>query len=244
MPGDHFYDLLRFKPGEKEGFQCEANPFKALAEHDAACSKCQCPYGLTGQDVPSSLPIAPMNQNPTTCVGPLDLDIDVFSYDLEWTHAQADWPATTGCDALSFDPSLAANPTTTDTDTASGVDVVLSVPQFQDPNTPSPSELKASTITFPKGFSLNPSAADGKVTCSDAAVVGRHRRRGALPGVLEDRHGRPRQLRAAGADQRLPLPGRAEARRAVPDGPDGKRLRHRGEAPRQRSTPTRQTASS
>ena len=34
----------------------------------------------------------------------------------------------------------------------------------------------------------------------------------ALPGVLEDRHGRPRQLGAAGADQRLPLPGRAEAR--------------------------------
>ena len=123
--------------------------------------------GWPGRNVPSSLPIAPMNQAPTTCVGPLESTIDVFSYDLEWTHAQADWPATTGCDALSFDPSLAANPTTTDTDTASGVDVVLSVPQFQDPNTPSPSELKESTITFPKGFSLNPSAADGKVTCSD-----------------------------------------------------------------------------
>ena len=53
-------------------------------------------------------------------------------------------------------PEPRGNPTTTEHDTASGVDVVLSVPQFQDPNTPSPSELKESTITFPKGFSLNP----------------------------------------------------------------------------------------
>lgn len=167
VPGDHFYDLMRFKPGEKEGFQCEENPFNAMAEHNADALKLQCPYGLAGRNVPSSLPIAPMNQNPTTCVGPLYSTMEVFSYDLEWTHAQSSWPATTGCDALSFDPSLAANPTTTNTDSSSGVDVVLSVPQFQDPNTPSPSELKESTITFPKGFSLNPSAADGKLTCTD-----------------------------------------------------------------------------
>jgi hypothetical protein len=167
VPGDHFYDIMRFRPGEKEGFQCETNPFKAMAEHDAAALKLLCPFGIAGREVPSSLPIAPLNQSPTTCVGPLVSTMEVFSYDLEWTHAQSDWPETTGCDALSFDPSLAANPTTTNTDTASGVDVVLTVPQFQDPKTPSPSELKASTITFPKGFSLNPSAADGKLTCTD-----------------------------------------------------------------------------
>ena len=107
-------------------------------------------------------------QNPTTCVGPLESTIRVLSYDLGRTQAADPWPATTGCDALSFDPSLAANPTTTNSDSASGLEVVINAPQFQDPNTPSPSELKASLMTLPEGFSLNPSAAAGKTTCSDA----------------------------------------------------------------------------
>lgn len=168
VPGDEFYDMLRFLPGESQGFQCiGGNPFKALIEHDREKLLQICPEGLVGRDVPSSLPVAPLNQNPTTCVGPLGSTMDVFSYDLEWTHAESGWPETTGCDGLTFDPSLAANPTTTDTDSASGLEVVLNVPQFQDPKVPSPSELKANSVTLPDGFSLNPSAVDGKVTCSD-----------------------------------------------------------------------------
>jgi hypothetical protein len=169
VPNDHFYDFLRFKPGNdgKEGFQCEQNPFQPMVEHNEQGVKELCFYGLEGRDVPSSLPIAPMLQNPTRCAGPMKTKMEVFSYDLEWSEAEWDWPETTGCDALSFDPSLAANPTTTNTDSASGVEVKIEVPQFQDPNTPSPSELRKSRMTLPPGFSLNPSAADGKVTCSD-----------------------------------------------------------------------------
>ena len=74
----------------------------------------------------------------------------------------------TGCDQLSFNPSLYAQPTTTETDTASGIDVNLSVPQQLSPNVPSPSELRATTVTLPAGFSINPNAADGKTSCSDA----------------------------------------------------------------------------
>jgi hypothetical protein len=125
-------------------------------------------FGLSEPPIPSSLPIAPLMQNPTTCVGPLESTIKVLAYDLGRTRGSDPWPATTGCDALSFDPSLAANPTTTNSDSASGLEVVINAPQFQDPSTPSPSELKASLMTLPEGFSLNPSAAAGKTTCSDA----------------------------------------------------------------------------
>ena len=53
-----------------------------------------------------------------------------------------DWPATTGCDQLTFNPSLTATPTTGAADSASGLDVTLRVPQTQSPTAPSPSEIR------------------------------------------------------------------------------------------------------
>ena len=73
----------------------------------------------------------------------------------------------TGCDQLSFNPSLYAQPTTSATDSASGIDVNLSVPQQFSASTPSPTELRAATVDLPEGFSINPNAADGKTSCSD-----------------------------------------------------------------------------
>src|SRR5262249_55594118 len=65
-------------------------------------------------------------------------------------------------------PSLTVKPTTSEADTASGLDADLKVPQQQSPTTPSPSEIRAASITLPPGFSINPNAADGKLTCADA----------------------------------------------------------------------------
>jgi hypothetical protein len=168
VPGDKFFDPMRFAPGAPLPWEfCAENPTTAMEAHDAEALAKACPLIPGKTPVPSSLPIAPLTQNPTTCTGPLTSELEVLSYDLEWDRAIAPWPATTGCDKLSFNPSLAANPTTTNADTASGLEVVLKVPQYQDPNVPSPSTLRASTITLPEGFSLNPNAADGKTSCSD-----------------------------------------------------------------------------
>ena len=173
VPGEKFYDAVRITPSEGAGenggaFQCSEYPVPALVEKNLANLEAACnQYGWVVRNNPSSMPIAPMMSNPTTCVGPLESRIDVLAYDLGRTHATDVWPATTGCDALSFDPSLAANPTTENTDSPSGLEVVVNVPQFQDPTTPSPSQLKASLMTLPKGFSINPSVAAGKTTCSD-----------------------------------------------------------------------------
>ncbi len=173
VPGEHYYDFLRIPPSEAKtenggALQCKESPIPYLVKRDVASLIAACgQFGWTVRDIPSSLPIAPMMQNPTTCAGPLESTIDVLAYDLGRTHASDPWPATTGCDGLSFDPSLGANPTTTNTDSPSGLELNIDVPQFQDPTTPSPSELKASVMTLPEGFSLNPSAAPGKATCSD-----------------------------------------------------------------------------
>ena len=118
--------------------------------------------------VPSNSPEKPFLDNPTTCGVPLNASLDVLSYDLGATEAETTYPATTGCDQLSFNPSLFAQPTTTETDAASGLEANLQVPQGESPSVPSPSEIRATTVTLPPGFSINPNAADGKTPCSDA----------------------------------------------------------------------------
>jgi hypothetical protein len=125
-----------------------------------------CPEPATDPHASSSPPI-PFLSNPTTCSGPLATTLDTEAYDHGIAHAVTPFPAITGCDQLSFNPSLSAKPTTTESDSASGLDVDLKVPQFVSATTPSPSQIKATTITLPEGFSINPNAADGKSTCSD-----------------------------------------------------------------------------
>jgi hypothetical protein len=116
---------------------------------------------------PSSAANIPYLQNPTTCAIPLTAGLDLFYYENTFLHADTPWPATTGCDQLKFSPSLTAKPTTTQGDTASGIDMEIKVPQTQSPSVPSPSELREVTLTLPKGFSLAPPGADGKVACTD-----------------------------------------------------------------------------
>ena len=172
VPGAHEHDILRFAPGGV-GMLCRSNPLAELFEGKVPVD---CLYFVGGlgekieakKPVSSSLPIAPFTQNPTTCVGPLASSVEVTFYDHLTAGAEAPWPATTGCDKLSFNPSLAAGPTTTEADAPSGLAVDLVVPQFQDPGTPSPSEIRSGVVELPIGFSINPGAADGKSACSDA----------------------------------------------------------------------------
>ena len=116
----------------------------------------------------SNAPEEPFLSNPTTCGVPLTTSLEVVSYDRGTSNAEDSYPATTGCDQLSFNPSLSAEPTTSQTDSATGLEVNLSVPQEVSPTVPSPSELRANTVTLPAGLSINPSAADGKTYCSDS----------------------------------------------------------------------------
>ena len=122
--------------------------------------------GDTFPPTPSNSPEEPFLDNPTSCGVPLSASLEVVSYDGGTSHAQTSYPRTAGCDRLSFNPSLSAEPTTEEADSASGLDVDLSVPQLESPTTPSPSEIKEATVTLPPGFSINPNAADGKAVCS------------------------------------------------------------------------------
>jgi hypothetical protein len=174
VPAAPSHDPLRlnseFTPGAKGqtawvGQLCDANG--AISTDDPSTVQEFC----SSRSIPpsaSNSPLTPFLQNPTTCATPLMSSLEVLSYDFGTTHAEEAWPQPVGCDQLSFDPSLYAQPTTTETDTASGIDVNLSIPQPLSPTIPSPTELRGTTVTLPPGFSINPNAADGKTSCSDA----------------------------------------------------------------------------
>jgi hypothetical protein len=116
---------------------------------------------------PSNSPHIPFLTNPSSCAEQRTSSVKVVGYDGSVNTASYPWPEMTGCDQLTFNPSLSARPTTTATDSASGVDINLTVPQLLSPTFPSPSEIKGATVALPVGFSINPSAADGKLSCTD-----------------------------------------------------------------------------
>jgi hypothetical protein len=126
-------------------------------------------YGKTHHPIPSNSPETPFLQAPTTCgLTYLTSVLEVLAYDGETTYSSSSWPATTACSLLGFNPSQSITPTTEAADSPSGAEFRLTVPQFESPSVPSPSELKAAVVTLPAGFSFAPNVTNGKTTCSDS----------------------------------------------------------------------------
>jgi uncharacterized repeat protein (TIGR01451 family) len=107
--------------------------------------------------------------------------------DPTWAPASAALPPSEGCGALTFDPSLAFQPSpsteggTTQADEPSGYDVNLQVPQTESYSELATPELKTTTVTFPEGVSASPSAANGLQACSDAQIALESNEPGSCP---------------------------------------------------------------
>jgi hypothetical protein len=175
VPADPIHDNLRMLQGELRPALSETaricqGDFQTESTEDPHTMLTYC-GNILGQHehhpVPANSPPAPLLGNPTVCGKDLTATIKVVSYDTGVTHGEYPWPRTTGCELLSFNPSLAAQPTTTEADTPSGLDVELKVPQPQSTDVPSASEIKSLTVKLPEGFAINPNAADGKTWCTD-----------------------------------------------------------------------------
>ncbi len=118
----------------------------------------------------ASIPLEPLTDNPTLCTGrELNSTLLVQTYQdpTELSEAHAAYPPIEGCEKEKFEPFLQASPTTTETDSASGLNVELAAPQFET-KAVSPSEIRAATVTLPGGFTVNPDAADGQTDCTEA----------------------------------------------------------------------------
>jgi hypothetical protein len=73
------------------------------------------------------------------------------------------------CDTIPFEPSVAVDPQTEETDSPSGASVEVDLPHQTKSGgtTQETSHLRTATVALPAGMGLNPSAANGLEACSD-----------------------------------------------------------------------------
>ena len=74
----------------------------------------------------------------------------------------------TGCELVPFKPSISVQPTNTQADTPSGLNIEISLPQegLLNPSGIATADVKKAVVTLPAGESVSPSAADGLGGCS------------------------------------------------------------------------------
>jgi hypothetical protein len=159
FPADGLHDEERFlqgTPGNPAGCPGEANGF------------CASNHGSNPHQ--SHQQLIPLTDNPTVCTGqPLTVKLDVTTYQDEThpSHAEAQYPATTGCYEEAFEPVFNAALTSTRTDSAAGLELQMKASQFLG-RANSPSSLRSASLVLPEGVSINPDAADGQTACTDA----------------------------------------------------------------------------
>lgn len=128
----------------------------------------------------------PTFTNPSNCSGePLVTSIHMDSWqspgsynpdgtpnfsDPRWIGADSQSPSVTGCDQLHFEATIAAATDTASSDSPTGIQVNVAVPQTNDFETLGTPPLKKAVIELPQGISVNPSSANGLETCSLAQI--------------------------------------------------------------------------
>lgn len=87
----------------------------------------------------------------------------------------------TGCAAVPFDPELIVTPGTTQVDSPATPTIETTLPFIEGGETQSESHLRNAEITLPQGMGLNPSAANGLESCTDAQFGKGTRNKNACP---------------------------------------------------------------
>jgi|HubBroStandDraft_4_1064222.scaffolds.fasta_scaffold08252_2 hypothetical protein len=113
--------------------------------------------------------------NPTQCTPgePLVAELrNVESWEGEKVPtAKASMGPFTGCESLTFAPTIAVAPEQTQATTPTGYQVDLKVPQTEGAEGLATADLKNAVVRMPAGVVLSPSAANGLVACSEAQIA-------------------------------------------------------------------------
>jgi DNA-binding beta-propeller fold protein YncE len=142
----------------------------AAESHDA---ERYCPVHGAVNEVPGCSergPPVPFLSNPTACGGEREVRMSAEPWQQDEppvvVSASAKMPAITGCGRLHFKPTIAITPTTEASDSPSGLDVELTVPQNEDPEGLATPDLKDAVVRLPPGLTVNPSSAAGLEGCT------------------------------------------------------------------------------
>ena len=174
-------------------------------------------YGVNGAPeceggAKSNAPLKPFINAPTICGVDLQTESLVESYDHGFDRATGSFPGTTGCDQLSFNPSLFAQPTTNRTDTASGLDIDLKVPAARKPDRTVAVGDQSRDRDPPEGLLDQLERGRRQDVLLSGAGENRASARGSpMSGGLEGRVSLDHNLVSAGPAAGIRLPGRTQA---------------------------------
>jgi hypothetical protein len=93
-------------------------------------------------------------------------------YSEQWRERSATMPGLTGCDLLSFDPSIEVQADTLLADEPVGLGVNVKVPQFEESGRFATPHLKNAVVTLPLGMSVSPGVVDGIQACNETGPEG------------------------------------------------------------------------
>ncbi|HWY19061.1 MAG TPA: hypothetical protein VNY27_10190 [Solirubrobacteraceae bacterium] len=89
-----------------------------------------------------------------------------------FAEATTTMPALTGCNLLSFDPTIETLPDTLLADAPVGLGVNLNVPQSEKPGSKATPHLRDAVVTLPEGLSISPGIVDGIQACDETGAHG------------------------------------------------------------------------
>ena len=164
VPGDSRHDLQR-------GWGCLYEARDATPHPPCATSEGKAPL--------------PFLSLPTSCDSAMSTKVQGDSWSapgdfFDFTGAFEPGVALSGCNRLQFSPEIKVAPDGHEASKPTGLTVDVHVPQEVNSNAQglASSNVKAITVAFPRGVTVNPSAADGLEACSEEQV-------GLLPGLGE-----------------------------------------------------------
>jgi hypothetical protein len=140
--------------------------------HDAERGECSLAEGPPGPCPSGLAEEIPFLTLPSSCDAPLAFDFRANSWGEQTVYdeesASAGTP--TDCASLEFEPEIAAAPTTTETSSPSGLNFNIGFddPGLSEPDGRAQATIKKAVVTLPEGMTLNPGAADGLESCSQA----------------------------------------------------------------------------
>jgi len=159
------------------------------AQRDEACAETLAPIPAA-PPCPGTVPVVnrdvPFLTNPTRCDGLARITrLSLWSHAGAFDTVDDSTPTIEGrngpqhCDRVPFAAGIGVTPDTTQPDAPVGARVRLSTPQpgLEDKDVLTTSHVKDVSVTLPPGMTLNPSAANGLVACTDAQLA-------ASPGVV------------------------------------------------------------
>ncbi len=163
VPGESNHDIWRgsYKTG-------------GCSPHDVETGVCEAPSQTVGKGLKPFLTL------PTSCGAPQPFTISANTWEHPgtWTrpltvlsHDSNHTPTGfTGCEHLSFGPTVTTSPDTTNADTPAGltVDVTPPVGGLEDQEGLGTSDIQNTTVTLPQGVVINPGQAAGLAACGPA----------------------------------------------------------------------------